>query len=274
MTSETGYTTIEYTVDGPIATILLNRPHARNGFTTRMANELGAALLAADGDDDIRVVVLAGAGQHFCVGMDMADDEGMDDATDPDWVEPATRVVRPMTNLNKPVIAAIHGAAVGVGITMTLAADFRLAATDSRFGFVFARRGLFPEGGSLWFLPRIVGLAKAKEWMISGRLFDADEALAAGLVTSLHSPAELLPAAYELAHELATYVAPVSAAAIRRSLITMSGAPTPEAAFALDKKLIAGALTSPDLREGIASFLEKRPPHFPGRITTDLPDLT
>ncbi|WP_245717318.1 enoyl-CoA hydratase-related protein [Nocardia jejuensis] len=266
--------TIEYTVDDGIATITLNRPHARNGFTTRMANELGEALAVADADDDIRVVVLAGAGPHFCVGMDMSDDEGTDDATDPAWIEPATRVVRPMTNLNKPVIVAIHGAAIGVGITMTLAADFRLAATDSRFGFVFGRRGLFPEGGSMWFLPRIVGLAKAKEWMVSGRVFDADEALAAGLVTSLHAREELLPAAYALARDIAIHVAPVSAAAIRRSLVTMAGAPSPEAAFELDRKLISGALTSADLREGISSFLEKRTPRFPGRISTDLPDLT
>lgn len=274
MATENTFGTIEYSVADGIATIMLNRPHARNGFTNQMANELGAALTVADADDEVRVVVFTSAGEHFCVGMDMSDDSEPEDVTHPDWVEPSTRVVRPLTNLNKPVIVALRGAAVGVGITMTLAADFRLAATDSRFGFVFARRGLFPEGGSLWFLPRIVGLAKAKEWMISGRIFDAQEALAAGLVTSLHDPDEVLPAAYALARELADYTAPVSTAAIRRSLVRMAGEPDPEAVFALDKKLISGAFFSADLREGVASFLEKRPPRFPGRVSTDLPDLS
>lgn len=266
------YSTITYAVADAIATITLNRPHARNGFTLTMADELGAALTAADLDDEVRVILLAAAGDYFCVGMDFAE-PSLGDVTDPDWDEPSTRVARPMVNSNKPVIVAIQGAAVGVGISMTLAADFRLAAEDTRFGFVFARRGLYPEGGSTWFLPQLVGLAKAKEWMLTGRLFDAQEALAAGLLTSTHVPADLLPAAYALARDLAVNVAPTSAALIRRALVTMTAHGDPEAAFALDKKSIPHASTSPDLAEGISSFLEKRPPRFTGVARRDVPDL-
>ncbi|MEU0544753.1 enoyl-CoA hydratase-related protein [Nocardia sp. NPDC005978] len=266
------YSTITYEVADAIATITLNRPHARNGFTLTMADELGAALTAADLDDEVRVILLAAAGDYFCVGMDFAE-PSLGDFTDPDWDEPSTRVVRPMVNSNKPVIVAIQGAAVGVGISMTLAADFRLAAEDTRFGFVFARRGLYPEGGSTWFLPQLVGLAKAKEWMLTGRLFDAREALSAGLITSTHASADLLPAAYALARDLAVNVAPTSAALIRRALVTMTAHGDPEAAFALDRKSIPHASASPDLVEGISSFLEKRPPRFTGVARRDVPDL-
>lgn len=267
------YKTIIYSVDASVATITLNRPEARNGFTTEMADELGAAFTEADRDDDVRAVIFAAVGRDFCVGMDLTADGSDEDVTDPEWVEWSTRVVRPMTDLNKPVIVAMQGAAIGVGLSMTLAADFRLAATDSRFGFVFARRGLFPEGGSLWFLPRIVSLAKAKEWMITGRVFGADEALAAGLVTSLHATEELLPAARALAAELTTQVCPVSVAAIRRGLVAMSGDKTTDDVFALDARLISYAFSSADLREGIMSFLEKRPPRFTGTVSTELPHL-
>ncbi|MGW4245569.1 enoyl-CoA hydratase-related protein [Nocardia sp. NPDC004722] len=266
------FSTITYSVEDAIATITLNRPAARNAFTLTMADELAAALSAADLDDDVRVVVLTAAGDYFCVGMDFAEPL-LGEVDDPDWDEPATRVVRPMTNLNKPVIVAIQGAAVGVGISMTLAADFRLASDTARFGFVFARRGLFPEGGSTWFLPQLVGLAKAKEWMLTGRLFEAPEALAAGLLTSVHSPAELLPAAYALARDLAVNIAPVSAAVIRRSLVAMTAHGDPEQAFALDKQAIPFAAASSDVAEGISSFLEKRAPRFTGVPRTDIPHL-
>ncbi|WP_067820723.1 enoyl-CoA hydratase-related protein [Nocardia inohanensis] len=266
------YSTITYAVAEAIATITLNRPHARNGFTLTMADELGAALTAADRDDQVRVILLTAAGDYFCVGMDFAE-PSLGDTTDPEWDEPSTRVVRPMTNSNKPVIVAFPGPAVGVGISMTLAADFRLASDRARFGFVFARRGLFPEGGSTWFLPQLVGLAKAKEWMLTGNLVTAHEALAAGLITSVHAPEDLLPAAYALARDLATEIAPASAALIRRALVAMTAHGDPEAAFALDRKSIPHAATSPDLAEGISSFLEKRPPRFTGVASTDLPDL-
>lgn len=259
------YTTITYSTADQIATITLNRPEARNGFTLTMADELNAALLAADRDDLVRVVILRAVGKHFCVGMDMAaGDPTVGDPDDPHWDEPATRVARPMANLNKPVIAAIQGAAVGVGLSMTLAADFRLASDDARFGFVFARRGLFPEGGSLWFLPQIVGLAKAKEWMITGRIFDVDEAADAGLVTAVYPREELWTAADALAREIASNVAPVSAAVIRRGLTVMAAHGNPEAAFAIDRQTISYGFTSPDMAEGVASFLQKRQPKFTG----------
>lgn len=260
----TTYETIRYHVSEAIATITLNRPQARNAFTLTMADELNTALHQANSDDDVRVVILDAAGEHFCVGMDMAGDGSIGDVDDPDWDEPATRVARPLTNLDKPVIAVIQGSAVGVGISMTLPADFRLASDDARFGFVFGRRGLFPEGGSLWFLPQLVGLAKAKEWMISGRVFGAEEAHAAGLVTSLHPRAELSSAARALAGELASKLAPVSVAVIRRSLVALAADGDPEAAFAVDRKTIPYAFGSADAREGIMSFLEKRPPKFTG----------
>ncbi|MBL1078808.1 enoyl-CoA hydratase/isomerase family protein [Nocardia sp. 2] len=266
------YSTITYAVAESIATITLNRPHARNGFTLAMADELGAAITAADLDDEVRVVLLTAAGDYFCVGMDFAE-PSIGDTEDPDWDEPSTRVARPMVNANKPVIVAIQGPAVGVGISMTLAADFRLVSERARFGFVFARRGLFPEGGSTWFLPQLVGLAKAKEWMLTGRVFDADEALAAGLVTSVHPPEDLLPAAYALARDLAVHIAPTSAAVIRRALVAMTAHGSPEAAFALDRRTIPHAAKSSDLAEGISSFLEKRPPRFTGVPRTDLPEL-
>ncbi|UGT44285.1 enoyl-CoA hydratase-related protein [Nocardia yamanashiensis] len=267
------YTTITYAVADAIATITLNRPEARNGFTAEMADELGAAFIAADSDDEVRVVVLAATGKYFCVGMDLA--EGADEDMDaPEWVEWATRVARPMTNLNKPVIVALQGPAVGVGITMTLPADFRLAADDARFGFVFGRRGLVPEAGSLWYLPQLVGLAKAKEWMLTGRLVDAEEALAAGLVTSLHPADELSAAVYALARELATEIAPASAAVIRRGLTAMTAYGSPAAAFAFDRKSIPHALRSTDLVEGIKAFLTKRPAAFTGVARTDVPELS
>ncbi len=269
-----GYEQITYVVDQRIATITLNRPEARNGYTSRMADELGAALTVADGDDDVRVVILTGAGDHFCVGADLSGgsfsvSEGADQEG---WLEPATRAARPMFYLEKPVIAAMKGAAVGVGSTMVLPADFRLASTNSKFGFVFSRRGIYPEGGSTWFLPRLVGMTKALDWMISGRLILADEALDSGLVTAVYEPDEVLPKAYELAHELIANTAAVATAVIRQALFQMSSLDSPEPAFALDSKLIGGLGDSADAVEGVQSFLARRPADFPGRVSTDQPD--
>lgn len=266
------YAEITYADADAIATITLNRPEARNGYTIRMADEIAAALATANTDPAVRVVVLTGAGDTFCVGADLSaggfappDAEG--------WVEPATRVCRPMFAMDKPVIAAVRGAAVGVGSTMLLPADYRLAATDSRFGFVFSRRGIYPEGGSTWFLPRLVGLGRALDWMLSGRLIDADEALASGLVHAVHPPEDVLDKAYELARELVSRTAPVSTAVIRQALYRMSAYDSPEPAFRLDSQLIAGCATSADAVEGVVSFFEKRPPHFPGTVPADLPDV-
>lgn len=266
------YAEITCAVAEHIATLTLNRPEARNGYTIRMADELADALAAANTDPDVRVVVLTGAGETFCVGADLSGG-GFAPPDAADWVEPATRVCRPMFNLDKPVIAAVRGAAVGVGSTMLLPADYRLAGSDARFGFVFSRRGIFPEGGSTWFLPRIVGLGRALDWMISGRLIPADEALAAGLVHAVYEPDEVLEAAYELARELITKTSPVSTAVIRQALYRMSAYDSPEAAFRLDSRLIAGLGSSPDAIEGVLSFFEKRPPKFPGAVPDQLPDF-
>lgn len=268
------YGHISYAVAERIATVTLNRPAARNGFTVQMSNELADAFARAGADDDVRVVILTGAGEDFCVGADLSGgslEMTDEDHTAPGWEEPATRVVRPIFRLNKPVIAAMRGAAVGVGSTMVLAADFRLASTDSRFGFVFARRGIYPEGGSAWFLPRLVGMTKALDWMVSGRLIDADEALAAGLVTSLHDPAQVLDSAYALARELIQKTAPISVAVIRQMLYRLSALDSPETSFALEAKLIASCGTNPDSLEGVVSFLERRPPQFTNVVSKDLP---
>lgn len=270
------YEQINYEVSQRIGTITLNRPKARNGFTTQMADELASAIRTAGQDDGVRVVVLTGAGDNFCVGADLSGAELQvpgAEATSGSWIEPATRVTRPMFELEKPLIAAVQGAAIGVGSTMILPADFRIASTHSRFGFVFSRRGIYPEGGSTWFLPRIVGLGHATDWMISGRIIAADEALRCGLINKVYPPEQVLEKAQELAQELVARTAPVSTAVIRRALLHMSGEVSPEAAFELDSQLIASCYASADATEGIASFMQKRPPAFTGRVSRDQPDF-
>ncbi|WP_028851473.1 enoyl-CoA hydratase-related protein [Thermocrispum municipale] len=262
---------VDYAVADGVATITLNRPQARNGYTVRMADELAYAFGKTDADPDVRVVVLTGAGSDFCVGADLSGGSLDVGEGDESWQEPAGRCVRAIFASTKPVIAAIRGAAVGAGSTIILPADFRLAATDSRFGFVFSRRGLYPEGASTWFLPRLVGLGRALDWMVSGRVFGADEALAAGLVTRLHEPDEVLPAAYELAAELAAKVAPVAAAVIRQMLFRLSPLESPDPVHRLDSRLIAQAAGSDDTVEGVRSFLERRDPQFPGVVPDDIP---
>ncbi|WP_158893600.1 enoyl-CoA hydratase-related protein [Amycolatopsis anabasis] len=269
------YAEITYEVADRIATIKLNRPEARNGYTIRMADELGDAMDRADSDEDVRVVVLTGNGKDFSVGADLSQggfdfdaETGPDDA----WQEPAGRCSKRVFTMNKPVIAAIRGAAIGGGITITLSADYRLASTDARFGFVFVRRGIYPEGASAWFLPRLVGLGTAMDWMISGRVFDAEEAHAAGLVHRLHAPEELLDKAYELARELIATTAPVSVAVTRQLLYRMSGLDSPFPVHQLDSRLIGGLTANADAVEGVLSFLQKRPPNWSMRVNEDLPE--
>ena len=271
------YQQITYEVNGPVATIALNRPERRNGYTVRMADELADAFPRADADDSIRVVVLTGHGKDFCVGADLGGETFADRAiptgdVPPEYREPAGRASLAIFAMNKPVIAAIRGAAVGAGSTITLPADYRFAANDSRFGFVFTRRGIVPEGASTWFLPRLVGMGAALDWMISGRVFDAAEAHAAGLVHRLYESDQVLPAAYELAEELATKTAPVSVAVTRQLLYRMAAQDSPFPVRDLDSQLIAGAAGNPDAIEGVVSFLQRRPPEFTGRVSTDLPD--
>jgi enoyl-CoA hydratase/carnithine racemase len=268
------YADITYEVADRIATVTLNRPEARNGYTARMSDELADAMDRADNDEDVRVVLLTGNGKHFSVGADLSGggfDFDIADGPGAGWQEPAGRCSKRIFTMNKPVIAAIRGAAVGAGITITLSCDYRLAATDARFGFVFVRRGIYPEGASAWFLPRLVGMGTAMDWMISGRVFDADEAHRAGLVHSLHAPDELLGKAYELARDIAGNTAPVSVAVTRQLLYRMAGLDSPFPVHETDSKLIGDLMTNPDAIEGVRSFLQKRPPEFGMRVNKDLP---
>jgi len=263
---------VSYSVEDRIATVTLNRPAARNGYTVRMADELAAAFDEADRDDGVRVAVLTGAGKDFCVGADLTGGTLDVSATDGEWDEPAGRCSMRIFAMNKPVIAALRGAAVCAGSTIILPADFRLASTDSRFGYVFSRRGLYPEGASTWFLPRLVGLGRAMDWMVSGRVFDVEEALAAGLVHRVYAPEEVLDRAYELARELIVKTAPVSTAVIRQMLYRMSPLDSPFPVQRLDSKLIAGCTTSRDAVEGVLSFIQRRDPNWTETVNEDLPN--
>jgi enoyl-CoA hydratase/carnithine racemase len=263
-----------YAVADRIATVTLNRPEARNGYTIRMADELGAAMDRADRDEDVRVVVLTGAGKDFCVGADLSQGGfDFDPATGPDaaWQEPAGRCSKRIFTMNKPVIAALQGAAVGAGSTITLPCDYRLASADSRFGFVFTRRGIYPEGASAWFLPRLVGMGTALDWMISGRVFPAAEALEKGLVHKVFPTGTVLDEAYELAREIIANTAPVSVAVTRQLLYRMASADSPFPVHELDSRLIGGLGANPDAVEGVLSFLQKRPPSWGLRVDKDLP---
>jgi enoyl-CoA hydratase/carnithine racemase len=269
---------IRYEVADQVLTITLDRPERLNAWTPTMAAELIRAFDAADADDGVRAIVVTGAGRGFCAGADLA--RG---GTTFDWRERQSGDEAPRDNGGqftlrvfesvKPVIAAINGPAVGVGITMTLPMDIRLAADDARMGFVFTRRGIVPEACSSWFLPRIVGISQAMEWAASGRVFPAQEALGAGLVRSLHPAAELLEAARALAAEIAEHTAPVSVALTRRMLWTMLGADHPMAAHRADSRAMFVRGQSADANEGVSAFLEKRPARFPDRVSDGLPDL-
>lgn len=268
-----------------VMTVTLNRPTQLNAFTRRMMEELIAAFDAADADDAVRAVVVTGAGRAFCAGADLSlGEDGFTAARirpgDPEsaWSDPEIRDGGGLVSLRifrclKPVIAAVNGAAVGVGATMQLPMDIRLASEKARFGFVFARRGIVPEAASSWFLPRVVGISRALEWCYSGRLLSAEEALAGGLVRSLHAPEDLLPAARALAREIAENTAPVSVALTRQMMWRMLGAGHPMEAHRIDSRAIAARTASADAGEGIASFLEKRPAAFSDRVSADLPDF-
>ena len=279
------HATIRYATASHIATVTLNRPEARNGYTLQMADELAAALRRADADDDVRVVILNGAGPTFCVGADLSaatdGDRSFGASGDPaaeaaiadgTYQEPAGQVTSVMYAMAKPVIAAVHGAAAGVGATMLLPADFRLAAEGTKFAFPFTRRGIVPEGASTWWLPRIVGLTRAMDWLVSGRTFLADEALAAGLLTSIHPPAQLMDAAIELATELATNVAPLSVALTRQLVYRLAWAASPEPVHRADSRLVYETVRGADAAEGVLSYFEKRPPSFPTTVPGGLPD--
>ena len=259
--------------------ITLNRPERLNAWTPTMARELHEAFDQADADDDVRAVVVTGAGRGFCAGADLGAGgetfdyraRGAGDAT----------VVRDnggqftlrVFDSKKPVIAAINGPAVGVGATMTLPMDVRLAADDAKIGFVFTRRGIVPEACSSWFLPRVVGISRAMEWVATGRVFSAREALEAGLVRSLYPKDELLGAARELAREIADNAAPVSVALARQMMWRMLGAEHPMVAHRADSRAMFARGQSADAVEGVTSFLEKRPANFSDRVSAGLPEI-
>jgi enoyl-CoA hydratase/carnithine racemase len=263
-----------------ILTITLNRPERLNAWTATMGTELIEAFDRADADDDVRVIIITGAGRGFCAGADLA---GGGETFDYRAREGQGEGAVPRDNggqftlrvfaSTKPVIAAINGPAVGVGATMTLPMDIRLASEDARMGFVFARRGIVPEAASSWFLPRVVGISRAMEWVATGRVFSAQEGLEGGLLRSLHPPAELLGAARGLALEIAENTAAVSVALARRMLWRMLGAEHPMIAHRADSRGMLYRGQSADAVEGVTSFLEKRPPRFSDRVSDGLPDV-
>jgi enoyl-CoA hydratase/carnithine racemase len=262
-----------------VLTITLNRPERLNAWTPRMAEELIEAFDRADADDEVRVVIVTGAGRGFCAGADLAaggetfDYRQRETAVGSVPRDNGGRFVLRVYESTKPVIAAINGPAVGVGATMTLPMDIRLAVNDARIGFVFARRGIVPEACSSWFLPRVVGISRAMEWLATGRVFSAQEGLEGGLLRSLHPAGELLAAANDLAREIAENTAPVSVALARRMLWTMLGAEHPMLAHRADSRGMFYRGQSADAREGVTAFLEKRPALFPDRVSDGLPDI-
>jgi enoyl-CoA hydratase/carnithine racemase len=269
---------IRYEVGEGIATITLNRPEKLNAVTSALIQELIAAFEAADGDDAVRVVIVTGAGRAFCAGADLsAGTQTFDGArrgrpqADGEHRDGGGLVALRIYDLKKPVIAAINGPAVGFGITMTLPMDIRIASSEARIGFVFARRGVVPEACSTWFLPRLVGLQRAAEWVYTGRVFDAAEALAGGLVSRVVAPAALLPTARALAREIADHTSGVSVALARQMMWKLLGADHPMEGHRLDSRGMDWTGRSADAREGIASFLEKRPPRFPLAPSRDMP---
>jgi enoyl-CoA hydratase/carnithine racemase len=273
MTDPTQFEHIAYEVAGPVATITLDRPDKLNAFTRTMAIELLAAFDLTDADDDVRAVVVTGRGRGFCAGADLSGGGDTFDSTEEGdrHRDGGGIVVLRMFESLKPIIGAINGPAVGVGATMQLPMDIRLASTEARFGFVFARRGITAEACSSWFLPRLVGISRAMEWCATGRVFDAEEALDGGLVRSLHGPEDLLPAAYALAAEIAENTAPVSVALTRQMMWRMLGADHPMEAHKVDSRAIHSRGASADAVEGVTAFLQKREAAFPLTVSADMP---
>lgn len=279
------FETLKLELEDGIALLTLNRPEKLNAFNPLMNRELIAAFDLTDAADAVRAVIVTGAGRGFCAGADLAGGGSTFDfdrrGGDPLGQRTESGVYRDgggLVSLRiyeslKPVIAAVNGAAVGVGATMQLPMDIRLASTEARFGFVFARRGITPEACSSWFLPRLVGMQTALEWCYSGRVFGAQEALERGLVRSLHAPENLLPAARALAREIVDNAAPVSVALTRQLMWRMAGAEHPMIAHRADSRGIQARGASADSKEGVEAFLQKRPPAFPDKVSDGLPDI-
>ena len=271
------------TADG-IATLTLSRPEKMNAFTGVMMQEMIDAIDITDADDSVRAVIVTGEGERaFCAGADLTPDEGagnvfarhdpVDDLSDTRVRDGGGRLVLRLFNSQKPLIGACNGVAVGVGATMQLPFDMRLCSDNARFGFVFAKRGITPEACSSWFLPRLVGMSTALEWCMTGRIFDAQEALDAGLVRSVHPQGELMDAARALATEIAENASPISVAMTRAMLWRLSAEDHPMKAHRIDSRSIYRLSRGADAKEGIASFLEKRPPDFTGKVSEGMPDF-
>ena len=280
MSAKAKYTEIIYEVSDNIATVTLHRPDKMNAFTGVMMNELLQVFDEIDADDNVRAVIVTGSGRAFCAGADLSHGaETFSDGKLSGQTPTAVRrdgggmVTLRMFRCNKPIIGAINGAAVGIGATMTLPMDIRIAADSAKMGFVFTRRGIVPEACSSWFLPRLVGISQAQEWVLTGRVFLADEALRGGLVRSIHPQDELMQVARELAKEIVDNAAPVSVALARQMMWRMLGASHPMEAHRVDSRGIQERGRSADTREGVTSFLQKRPAVFGDKVTTDVPDI-
>jgi len=267
------YTTLETRLEDGVLTLTLSRPERLNALDPTMLEELLHVIDAVDADDAVRAVVVTGAGRAFCAGADLGGGGGTFDTSTVALVprDGGGRITLRLYDCKKPLIAAINGPAVGVGVTMTLPMDVRIASEDARFGFVFARRGIVPEAASAWFLPRVVGIGQAMEWVATGRIFPASEALAGRLVSRVVPPTELLPTAYALAREIADHTSGVSVCLARQMLWKMLGADHPMEAHKLDSRLLHAMGRSPDAYEGVQSFLAKRPAAFTMRVSEDLP---
>lgn len=289
------YEQILYAVQDGVLTITLNRPDKLNAFTAKMMHELIDAFDRADADDAVRAIIVTGAGRAFCAGADLSAGaktfdyaarsdrpekqgtptlpDGQPDLSHESVRDGGGRVTLRIFECLKPVIAAINGPAVGIGVTMQLPMDIRIASENARFGFVFARRGITPEACSAWFLPRLVGISRALEWTYSGRVMPAAEALAGGLVSEVLAPDDLLPRANAIAREIVDNAAPVSVALTRQMFWRMLGADHPMEAHRIDSRAIYMRGRSADVREGVTSFLEKRPAQFTDRVSRDMPQF-
>ena len=289
----TEFETLRYEIEDQVLTLTMNRPERLNAFNSRMQGEFLEALEHADADDEVRAVIVTGEGRGFCAGADLgkgADTFNYDNQTEEAKAERASSEGRQegsnawlrdgggllslrIYEFNKPIIAAINGPAVGVGVTMTLPMDIRIASTQARMGFVFSRRGIVPEACSSYFLPRIVGVSKALEWAYSGKVFDAEEALKGGLIRSLHEPEDLLPSAREIASEIVENTSAISVTMIRHMMWKMLGADHPMEAHKVDSRGIFHLGRGADAREGVVSFLEKRSPDFTSKPSQDMPEF-
>ena len=289
----TEFETLRYEIEDQVLTLTMNRPERLNAFNSRMQGEFLEALEHADADDEDRAVIVTGEGRGFCAGADLgkgADTFNYDNQTEEAKAERASSEGRQegsnawlrdgggllslrIYEFNKPIIAAINGPAVGVGVTMTLPMDIRIASTQARMGFVFSRRGIVPEACSSYFLPRIVGVSKALEWAYSGKVFDAEEALKGGLIRSLHEPEDLLPSAREIASEIVENTSAISVTMIRHMMWKMLGADHPMEAHKVDSRGIFHLGRGADAREGVVSFLEKRSPDFTSKPSQDMPEF-